>query len=77
MLRTTMWPAVVVRREEVEDTSPAQCALRKVIVNVFTKGEREVKEKDISPYPPPTEAYNKQPKAWKNAMKMAELNGKC
>ena len=48
MMRTTRWPAVVVRREEVEDTSPSSLSLRKVTVNIFTKGERVVMQKDIS-----------------------------
>ena len=63
---------MVVRREEVEDTSPSSLPLRKVTVNIFTKGERVV-QKDISAYPPPPESFNKKPKDWKNAMTMAEM----
>ena len=48
MMRSTRWPAVVVRREEVEDTSPSSLPLRKVTVNIFAKGERVVIQKDIS-----------------------------
>ena len=73
MMRTTMWPAVVVRREEVEDDRPSTLPLRKVTVNLFSKGERIVFERDISPYPPALESSNRKPKDWKNAMKMAEL----
>ena len=40
MMRTTMWPAVVVRREEVEDDRPSALPLRKVTVDIFSKGER-------------------------------------
>ena len=49
MMRTTRWPAVVVRREEVVETSPSALARRKVTVNIYTKGEKEVMEKDITP----------------------------
>ena len=51
MMPTTMWPAVVVRREEVEDDRPSALPLRKVTVDIFSKGERIVSERDISPYP--------------------------
>ena len=64
---------MVVRREEVEDTSPSSLSLRKVTVNIFTKGERVVMQKDISASPPPPESFNKKPKDWKNAMTMAEM----
>ena len=73
MMRTTMWPAVVVSREEVEDDRSSALALRKVTVNIFSKGERIVTERDISPYPPTLESANRKPKDWKNAMKMAEM----
>ena len=73
MMQSTRWPALVVRREEVEDTSPSSLPLGKVTVNIFTKGERVVMQKDISAYPPPPESFNKKPKDWKNAMTMAEM----
>ena len=76
MMRTTMWPAVVVRREEVEDDRPSALPLRKVTVDIFSKGERIVSERDISPYPPANKSSNRKPKDWKNAMKMAELAAK-
>ena len=75
MMRTTRWPAVVVRREEVVETSPSALARRKVTVNIYTKGEREVMEKDITPYSP-AKSFTKKPKDWKNAMTMAEMSRK-
>ena len=68
-----MWPAVVLSREEVDDDRPSALALRKVTVNIFSKGERVVTERDISPYSPTLESASKKPKDWKNAMKMAEI----
>ena len=65
-----------VEREEVEDDRPSALPLRKVTVDVFSKGERIVSERDISPYPPANESSNRKPKDWKNAMKMAELAAK-
>ena len=76
MMRATMWPAVVVRREEVEDDRPSALPLKKVTVDIFSKGERIVSERDISPYPPANKSSNRKPKDWKNAMKMAELAAK-
>ena len=76
MMRSTRWPALVMSREEVEDISPSSLPLRKVTVNIFTKGERVVMQKDIFAYPPPAESFNKKPKDWKNAMTMAELASK-
>ena len=64
---------MVVRREEVEDNSPSSLPLGKVTVNIFTKGERVVMQKDISAYPPPPESFNKKPKDWKNAMTIAKM----
>ena len=75
MMRTTRWPAVVVRREEVDATSPSTMAHRKVTVNIYTKGERVVQEKDITPYTP-SQSFTKKPKDWKNAMVMAEMANK-
>ena len=66
-------PALVVRREEVEDTRPSSLPLGKGTVNIFTKGLRVVMQKDISAYPPPPESFNKKPKEWKNAMTLAEV----
>ena len=62
MVRTTMWLAVVVRREEVEDDRPSALPLRKVTVNIFLKGERIVLDIDILPYPPALESSNRKPK---------------
>ena len=73
MMRTTMWPAVVVRRVEVEDDRPSALPLRKVTVNIFSKGERIVLDRDILPYTPALESSNRKPKDWKNAIRMAEL----
>lgn len=73
MMRTTRWPAVVVKREEVHTTSPS--TKRKVTVNIFTKGERVVLERDITPYSP-EQNFTKKPKDWKNAMLMAEMSTK-
>ena len=60
----------------MEDDRPSALPLRKVTVDVFSKGERIVSERDISPYPPANESSNRKPKDWKNAMKMAELAAK-
>ena len=71
MLRTVMWPATVVTYQKVDDTSPSAMAMRNVKVDVFKKGERVVRAKDLYPFPPKADYHSKKPKAWQEAMQIA------
>ena len=73
MMRTVQWPATVVSLEDVQSakSSPSALAMRKVTVNVFKKGVRIVRAKEIYPFPPPANYHSKKTKAWQDAMQLA------
>ena len=71
LLRTVQWPALVVSQEQMSDASPSTLPMRKITVNVFKKGERVVRAREIFPFPPPTNYHSKKPKAWQDAMALA------
>ncbi len=62
---------MVISREEITAKSPAAEGHTKVKVNVFTKGERIVQQKDISVFRPTEASHSRKPKTWKTAMLMA------